>query len=220
MPQTSVQWLEQNRGSKSTTGQIRDTCNLLILFPFAMCPSVCLGQSSSDRRLLSSGSRPLAFSTALSSIINILPRSWVETGNLYMTTYLSCQGAAQTGTHRNTDLPKILWSIISQILQIQKLRPRRDKWFSQNHTDKKKRVEPGLHPRLTPEPTALYCLSLCTSMAYIYANVEIAKENGVGVIGQTVNRGKEKLLGQSNTRLYSPSPTLSCLSPNLLGGDS
>lgn len=57
-------------------------------------------------------------------------------------------------------------------------------------------------------------------MAYIYANVEIAKENGVGVIGQTVNRGKEKLLGQSNTRLYSPSPTLSCLSPNLLGEDS
>lgn len=59
------------------------------------------------------------------------------------------------------------------------------------------------------------------SMAYVYANVEIAKKNGVGVIGQTVNRGKEKLLGHRVTPLsYKPSSTLSYFSPHLLGGDS
>lgn len=166
-------------------------------FPFAVCPPVCLGQVSLARRLLSPGSLPLASSTAqstISSIINILPRWWVENwhSNLFIWLLLYLVGVLLKQECKNTDLTTILWSIISQISEIRKRRHREDKWLAQDHTAGKERHQ-GLIPGRLQSPcaiaTALYCLSKCMSMICTYADLETAKENGVGVTGEDVNQG-------------------------------
>ena len=141
-------------------------------FPFGVCPPVCLGQVSLNRKLLSPGSPPLASSTAqntMSSIINSLPRCWVKSqhGNLSIWPLIYLVKELLKQECKNTDLTTIFCSIISQISEIRKLRHREDKMICPRPSCWEKEA-PGLNSRQTTESKHWSRDSLLPLYPYVY----------------------------------------------------